>query len=151
MIFGVGVDLVEIARIEDSFRKFPGRFEQKIFTEVERAYCSRMPIPAQHYAARFAAKEACLKALGTGKARGIGWRDIGIVNLDSGQPVLVITGRAREIGDACHITAAHVSLSHTRGHSMAAVVLECADGDSPADALNQEAARTIARLQNPAG
>jgi holo-[acyl-carrier protein] synthase len=128
MIFGVGVDLVEITRIEDSFKKFPGRFEQKIFTEAERAYCNRMPIPAQHYAARFAAKESYLKALGTGKARGIGWRDIGIENLESGQPVLVITGRAKEISDSCGIVRAHVSLSHTRGHSMAAVVLECAEG-----------------------
>ncbi len=124
MIFGIGVDLVEIARVEESLEKFAGRFEKKMFTTVEQEYCRRMPGPAQHFAARFTAKEAFLKALGTGKTHGIAWTEVGIENLPGGQPVLVITGRAKEILDGHGITRTHVSLSHSRGHAVAVVALE---------------------------
>jgi holo-[acyl-carrier protein] synthase len=124
MIYGIGVDLVEVARIEDSFQKFPERFEGKMFTQVEREYCRRMPVPAMHFAARFAAKEAFLKALGTGKSHGIGWREVGIENIASGQPKLVIIGKAAELVRERGIGQMHVSLSHSRGHAMAVVVLE---------------------------
>ena len=127
MIYGVGVDLVETARIEESLKKFPERFEKKIFTPVEREYCGAMPAPALHYAARFAAKEAFLKALGTGKSHGIAWSEIGIVNRPSGQPVLEITGRAKDLLDERKIARIHVSLSHTKGHAVAVVVFETAD------------------------
>lgn len=126
MIFGVGVDLVETNRIEESMQKFPDRFERKMFTDVEREYCKRMPHPAMHMAARFAAKEAFLKALGTGKAKGIAWKDVGIQNLPGGKPELVITGRAKELVDENAIIGFHVSLSHSRGHAVAVVVLETA-------------------------
>lgn len=124
MIFGIGVDLVETSRIRESLEKFADRFARKVFTPVEQEYCNRMPDPAMHYAARFAAKEAFLKALGTGKARGIAWTDVGIVNLPGGQPVLAVTGRAAEVMAGKGAGASHVSLSHSRGHAMAAVVLE---------------------------
>ena len=124
MIFGIGVDLVEVSRIRESLEKFPERFVRKVFTTVEQEYCSRMPAPEMHYAARFAAKEAFLKALGTGKARGIAWTDVGIVNLGSGQPTLELVGRAAEVMAEKGAGVAHVSLSHSRGHAMAAVVLE---------------------------
>ncbi len=124
MIFGIGVDLVEVSRIRESLEKFPERFARKVFTKVEQEYCTRMPEPAMHYAARFAAKESFLKALGTGKARGIAWTDVGVMNLDSGQPTLELTGRAAEVMAERGAAVAHVSLSHSRGHAMAAVVLE---------------------------
>ena len=127
MIFGIGIDLTEISRIEQSMAKFPERFEKKIFTETEREYCRAMPVPAQHFAARFTAKEAFLKALGTGKSHGIGWRDMSIRNLPSGQPVLVLAGKAAEITAERGVTESHVSLSHSRGHAVAVVVLEKAD------------------------
>lgn len=128
MIFGIGVDLIEIQRIQENLERHGERFEAKVFTPLEREYCRRMPIPAQHYAARFAAKEAFLKALGTGWAKGVTWQDVGIENLPSGMPRLVITGRARELADECGVGNMHVSLSHSRGHAVAVVVLEKADG-----------------------
>lgn len=141
MIFGVGVDLVEIARIEESLARHGERFEKKVFTDVEQEYCRRMPVPAQHFAARFAAKEAFLKALGTGWAKGITWRDVGIVNLPSGMPSLVVTGRALEIAHERGVGAMHVSLSHSRGHAVAVVVLERAHSDSTPLVSSAEGAR----------
>jgi len=131
MIFGIGVDLVEIDRIQENLVKHGERFEAKVFTHTEREYCRRMPIPAQHYAARFAAKEAFLKALGTGWANGVTWQDVGIENLPSGMPQLVVTGRAMELAREYGVGAMHVSLSHSRGHAVAVVVLEKAadEGD----------------------
>ncbi len=124
MIFGIGVDLIEIERIQENLTKHGERFEAKVFTPVEREYCRRMPIPAQHYAARFAAKEAFLKALGTGWAKGITWRDVGIENLPSGMPRLSISGRAQELVEEYGVGEMHVTLSHSRGHAVAVVVLE---------------------------
>jgi holo-[acyl-carrier protein] synthase len=128
MIFGIGIDLVEVARVEDSFRKFPDRFERKMFTEIEREYCNRMPAPALHFAARFAAKEAFLKAIGTGKSHGIGWRDVGVRNLKSGQPVLELEGRARQLAAEYGVSISHISLTHTRTHAAAVVVIERKEG-----------------------
>jgi holo-[acyl-carrier protein] synthase len=127
MIFGIGIDLIEIERIQQNLEKHGSRFEEKVFTPTERAYCRSMPIPAQHYAARFAAKEAFLKALGTGWAKGITWQDVGIENLPSGMPRLVVTGRAREIAEERGVGAMHVSLSHSRGNAVAVAVLEFAE------------------------
>ncbi len=124
MIFGIGADLIEIERIQENLAKHGERFENKVFTPVEREYCRRMPVPAQHYAARFAAKEAFLKALGTGWAKGVTWQDVGIENLPSGMPRLVITGRALDFVREFGVGEMHVTLSHSRGHAMAVVVLE---------------------------
>jgi holo-[acyl-carrier protein] synthase len=131
MIFGIGVDLIEIDRIQENLVKHGERFEAKVFTPTEREYCRRMPIPAQHYAARFAAKEAFLKALGTGWAKGVTWQDVGIENFLIGMPQLVVTGRAMELAREYGVGAMHVSLSHSRGHAVAVVVLEKAadEGD----------------------
>ena len=123
-IFGIGADLVEVTRIAESLEKFGERFERRVFTEIEIAYCKAMPHPELHFAARFAAKEAFLKALGTGKARGISWREAGVENLPSGQPRLVITGRALEICRERKVGTMHLTLSHTRGNAMAVVVIE---------------------------
>ena len=95
MILGIGNDAIDIRRIEHSIERFGDRFLQRIFTDIERARADRSPVlRAASYAKRFAAKEACSKALGTGLRRGVFWRDMGVVNLPSGRPTLQLTGGA---------------------------------------------------------
>jgi len=94
MILGVGSDLVDIRRIEEAIKRFGDRFLDRIFTETERRRCDRRANPAASYARRFAAKEATSKALGTGFRSGVYWRDLGVVNLPSGQPGMRLTGGA---------------------------------------------------------
>jgi len=96
MIIGIGTDLVDIRRIERTLERFDGRFLDRIFTEVERARAGRRVNPAAAYAQRFAAKEACAKALGTGLRRGVHWRDMGVDNQPSGKPFMVLTGGAKD-------------------------------------------------------
>lgn len=131
MIIGVGVDLVEHERIRGSLEKFGERFSSKLFTDEERAYADERPAPHMHYAARFAAKEAFLKAVGLGMSGGMRWRDAGVLNDERGKPELIVTGaglkRCQELG-ATHV---HVTLSHSRGHAIAVVVLERRPDDGP--------------------
>ena len=94
MILGVGADLTDIRRIQASLDRFGERFTHRVFTEVERERSERKPDRAASYAKRFAAKEACAKALGTGFRRGVFWRDMGVVNLRSGKPTMALTGGA---------------------------------------------------------
>ena len=94
MIVGIGNDLVDIRRIEKSLARFGDRFVQRIFTEVEQKRSEGRATRAASYAKRFAAKEACSKALGTGFRRGVFWRDMGVVNLKSGRPTITLTGGA---------------------------------------------------------
>ncbi|MEE2968997.1 MAG: holo-ACP synthase [Pseudomonadota bacterium] len=94
MILGIGNDLIDISRIEKTLERFGDRFIQRIFTETERAKSERRVTRAESYAKRFAAKEACSKALGTGFRRGVFWRDMGVVNLPSGKPTMALTGGA---------------------------------------------------------
>jgi len=94
MIIGIGSDLIDIRRIERTLERFPGRFETRCFTEIEQAKSDRRKARAASYAKRFAAKEACSKALGTGFRRGVFWRDMGVVNLPSGKPTMALTGGA---------------------------------------------------------
>jgi holo-[acyl-carrier protein] synthase len=116
MILGVGSDIIDIRRIEDTLARFGDRFTTRVYTEKERARAERRPEQrAATYAKRFAAKEACAKALGTGLKRGVFWRDMGVANLPSGQPTMVLTGgaerRLAELtppGMTAHI---HVSLT----------------------------------------
>ena len=96
MILGIGSDLSDIRRIQNSLDRFGERFTHRLFTEVERSRSERKPDAASSYAKRFAAKEACAKALGTGLRRGVFWRDLGVVNLPSGQPTMELTGGAAE-------------------------------------------------------
>jgi len=101
------------------------RFAERVFTEAERAYCeARGAAAAQHYAARFAAKEAALKALQTGWSGGIAWQDVEVASKDSGAPVILFHGRARELYEASGANAAHISISHTTQHAIAEVILE---------------------------
>jgi holo-[acyl-carrier protein] synthase len=121
-----GVDIVEIARIEQMLREHGDRFIERCFTDVERAYCEAAPgLRAERYAVRFAAKEAVFKALGTGWRTGISWRDAGIVHDPGGRPTLVITGRCAEIALQLNIVEWQVSLSHTQTLGMASVIGFC--------------------------
>ncbi len=96
MIVGIGNDIIDIRRIERSLERFGERFTMRVFTDIERERSDRKAARAASYAKRFAAKEACAKALGTGLARGVSWREIGVVNLPSGKPTLDLAGRAKE-------------------------------------------------------
>ena len=123
-IIGIGVDIVETARIADLLGNHPERFLERCFTPGEQEDSKSSKRNLEHLAARFAAKEAVLKALGTGWAQGIGWTDIEVVKESSGKPTLKISGRAQEIADKLGIVSWHVSLSHISTHAVASVVAE---------------------------
>ena len=127
---GVGVDLVDIDRVEALIRRHGERAMRRLLTEGERSYCLSMSRPAQHVAARLAAKEAAYKALQRGgNARGVGWRDSEIVLNGDGGPVLKLHGRAREAAASLHVTDALLSLTHSTNSAAAVVILTC-DTDS---------------------
>lgn len=124
MILSIGIDLIEVGRVRQTVERTP-RFVERVFTEREREYCeSRGAAAAQSYAARFAAKEATLKALKTGWRDGIAWHDVEISSDELGAPYLILTGKAKEIFDQMNATAIHLSLSHTTEHAIAQVVIE---------------------------
>ena len=128
MILGIGSDLCDIRRIERSLERFGDRFTHRVFTEGERARSDRRAARAPSYARRFAAKEACAKALGTGLSHGVFWRDMGVVNLPSGKPILRLTGGAlAKLGAMMtegHEAVLHVSLSDDPPVAQAFVVIE---------------------------
>jgi holo-[acyl-carrier protein] synthase len=127
MIVSIGIDIIEVARIREVLLRTP-RFGERVFTPAERRYCdSRGAVAAQHYAARFAAKEAALKALQTGWRGGIGWQDVEIASRESGAPYLILHGVVKELFNSSGATAAHLSMSHTTEHAIAQVVLEKSD------------------------
>lgn len=122
MIIGVGHDLVEISRIDGAMAKNE-RFIKRILTEAEWAYCQQKGSPAASVAVRFAAKEACSKALGTGIGP-IRWLDMEVASLASGRPELILSGRALTLAEAMGVTKVLVSLSHTKDYASAVVILE---------------------------
>lgn len=124
MIVGSGIDLAEIGRIQQSIDRYGSRFLNRIYTAAEQAYCLRRRKSAESFAARFAAKEAGAKALGTGISRGVNWLEIEVVREQGGRPKLQFHGRAAQI--AAHLGVAHAALSitHTADLAMASVVLE---------------------------
>ena len=129
MILGIGSDLTDIRRIQGSLDRFGARFTNRLFTETEQARSERKPDPAASYAKRFAAKEACAKALGTGvPRRGVHWRDMGVVNLPSGKPTLHLTGGAAERLAAMlppgSEAVIHLSLTDDHPYAQAFVVIE---------------------------
>ena len=126
MIMGVGIDVVQNQRIRESLEKFGARFLGRIYTEIEAGYCNKCADPAIHFAARFAAKEAAFKALGTGWAAGVKWKDIEVQKLASGQPQLYLYGEALARATAMGASRFHVSLTHDQLVSVAVVVLETA-------------------------
>ena len=124
MITGIGIDVIQNDRIRDSIQRFGDRFLNRIYTEAEMEYCRKCAQPEIHYAARFAAKEAAFKALGTGWAAGVKWRDVEVVRLPSGKPELHLHGEALARATAAGATSFHVSLTHDQLVSCAVVVLE---------------------------
>lgn len=124
MILGHGVDLAEIDRVRRSVERFGDRFLERVFTEGERAYAGDGPTRYERLAARFAAKEAVFKALGTGWAEGSGWTDVEVVRAASGRPAVVLHGRAAEIAGDLGADRWHLSITHTGSMAMASVVVE---------------------------
>jgi holo-[acyl-carrier protein] synthase len=124
MIIGSGIDLVEIERIQQSMDRFGQRFLNRIFTPAEQAYCLRKRNAAESLAARFAAKEAGAKALGTGISRGVNWLEIEVVRDPGGRPGIQFHGRAAEFASRLGVVHAALSITHTSTLSMASVVLE---------------------------
>lgn len=122
-VLGIGVDIVETARIQGSIERFGERFLRRVFTEGERDYCGAMPFPARHYGARFAAKEAVSKAFGTGIGSQVGWRDIEVKRKETGEPFILLHGAAADLAGRLHIQQALVSLSHSDLYSVANAIL----------------------------
>ena len=127
MIYGIGTDIIEVSRITAVMGKDIG-FREKIFTQGEIAYCETKKNQSQHYAARFSAKEAFLKAIGTGWRFGIRFADIDVYHDDYGKPLIRLTGKAEELAIRNRITKIHVSLSHLKEIATAFIVLETTDG-----------------------
>lgn len=124
MIVSIGIDIIEVYRIRETLARTP-RFIERVYTANEREYCEKKgAAAAQSYAARFAAKEAFLKALKTGWRGRITWHDIEIVSNETGVPILKIRGEAREILENTGANVIHLSLSHTTDHAVAQVILE---------------------------
>jgi holo-[acyl-carrier protein] synthase len=124
VVFGIGVDIVEIARFERFLREGNDGLFQRLFTPLEIGYCGDKKHAAQHYALRFAAKESFLKALGTGLRDGLSWKDMEVVNDPLGKPELQLYGRALELFSGLGLTSCFLSLSHDAGCAVAMVVLE---------------------------
>ena len=124
MIAGLGIDVVENARIRESLQRFGDRFLSRIYTEAEKEYCRKCASPDIHFAARFAAKEAAFKALGTGWARGVKWKDVEVERLQSGKPELHLHGEALAVATSLGATRFYVSLTHDQLISCAVVILE---------------------------
>ena len=123
MIVGIGIDLVKIDRIDKAGKDHPG-FLERVFTEREREYCARQKYPAQHYAGRFAAKEAVLKAIGTGWSAGVKWTDIEVLHGEGGGPIVNLSGRVKDLMDLRGVKQVFLSYSHDEGYAVAQVVLE---------------------------
>jgi holo-[acyl-carrier protein] synthase len=127
LVCGIGIDMVEVGRVAGAAQRHGDRFLRRIYTPLELAkvHGSR----DQYLAARFAAKEAAFKALGTGWGGGIRWLDVEVDNLPSGQPVMALSGAALARAGALGVRAIHLSISHTAGHAMAQVVFEGTEPD----------------------
>ncbi|MEP6967364.1 MAG: holo-ACP synthase [Pseudomonadota bacterium] len=128
MIVGIGSDLTDIRRIAKALDRFGERFSARVFTEVERARSERKPDRAASYAKRFAAKEACAKALGTGMRRGVFWKDMGVVNARSGRPTLALTGgaavRLAALAPLGSRVVVHLTLTDDHPYAQAFVIIE---------------------------
>ena len=125
MIFGVGTDVVEIARVQKALERFGERFARKILTEPELSRFRGHRLPANYLAKRFAAKEAFTKALGTGIRSPAGWQGMWVVNLPSGKPELQFTPALQALLQQKRVTGAHLSLTDEKGVAFATVILEC--------------------------
>lgn len=124
MIVGTGVDIAEVARIKAAVERFGDRFLKRVFTPSEVRYCMAKPNAAERLAARFAAKEAGMKAIGTGLRHGVTWQDVEVLRMPGQRPVLKFNGKAAEFADRLGCKRTHLSLSHTADQAIAHVILE---------------------------
>lgn len=124
MIIGTGIDIAEVPRIRASIERFGAKFTNRIYTDRERAYVERKANKYERYAARFAAKEAGMKAIGTGWRGGITWHDFEVTNLPTGKPTLAFHGKAAEVAARLGVKHVSLSLTHTAEQGMAFVILE---------------------------
>jgi holo-[acyl-carrier protein] synthase len=124
MLIGTGIDLIEIERIAHSIERYGDRFLQRVYTDPEIAYCRRKRMSAESFAARFAAKEAGAKALGTGISRGVWWNDFQVERHPSGRPLLALRGRAEILARELGVKTISLSLTHTGTLAMATVLME---------------------------
>jgi holo-[acyl-carrier protein] synthase len=124
MLIGTGVDLIEVERIAHSIERYGERFLRRVYTDLEIAYCNRKRVSAESFAARFAAKEAGAKALGTGISRGVTWNEFQVSRNPGGRPVLELRGRAAQLATELGVRAISLSLTHTGNLAMATVVME---------------------------
>jgi len=124
MIVGTGVDIVEVARINQLLEKHSPRFEKKIFTAGEILYCQSRAEPGIHFAARFAVKEAVMKCLGTGMDQGIAFRDIEVTHEESGRPTIKLHGKGKELFARLKIKTIHISLAHEKKYAVAQAIAE---------------------------
>jgi holo-[acyl-carrier protein] synthase len=124
MVLGIGTDMIEIGRIEESAARYGERFLERIFTPGEIAYCRQKKTSGESFAARFAAKEAGAKALGTGISRGVSWKEIEVRRSPGQRPTLHWSGRAAEIAGAMGVKRTSLSLTHSRTVAMAVVIIE---------------------------
>jgi holo-[acyl-carrier protein] synthase len=124
MVLGLGTDLIEIERVQASMDRFGERFLDRVFTAGEIAYCMRKKQPAESFAARFAAKEAGAKALGTGISRGVSWKEIEVTREIGKRPMLHFSGRAGELAKRMGVRRVQLSLSHSRKLAMAVALVE---------------------------
>jgi holo-[acyl-carrier protein] synthase len=126
MILGIGIDIIEVGRIEDSYQRFGERFLDRILLPNEISYCLSHKEPGPFLAARFAAKEAISKAFGTGIGAQLGWQDMEVCRKESGEPFVVLHGHGQKLLAARNARAVLISLSHTASHATAVAVLESA-------------------------
>ena len=124
MIFGTGLDIIEIDRIKNSIKKYSPKFEQRIFTSTEINYCHSQGDPAKHFAARFAVKEAVSKCMGTGITGALGFKDMEVINEKTGKPILVMTGKGKELFEKLELKSIHISISHDSTHAIAHAIAE---------------------------
>ena len=124
MIFGTGLDIIEIDRIKNSIEKYSPKFEQRVFTSSEISYCKSQGDPAKHFAARFAVKEAVSKCLGTGITGTLGFQDMEIIHEDTGKPVLNMIGKGKELFQKLKLKSIHISISHDRTYAIAHAIAE---------------------------
>ena len=123
-IVGTGIDICEVARVRDVIERFGQRFLKRVFTQAEREYCESKRNRIERYAARFAAKEAAMKAIGTGLRRGVTWQDFEVGREPGGRPTMILRGKAAEFGTKLGTNRIALSITHTAEIAMAQVILE---------------------------
>ena len=124
MIFGTGIDIIEVDRIKHSITKYSDRFKNKVFTQKEIDYCHSQADPAKHFAARFSVKEAVLKCFGTGMTGGILWKDIEVDKKKSGQPTLNLYGKGKGLFNQLKLKHIHISITHDKSYAVAHAIAE---------------------------